>query len=105
MTKKKASSFIEYELDWLEKKANDLKAYIDARPFEKLTDRIHFKETKNGGVMPMISATIEAQRADLGKAIKEYADIIKVIDELREKEAAKQEKRGGGYAPSIMDED
>ena len=83
MASKKANSYIEYELDWLEKKAKDLKAYIDARPFEKLQDRIHYKETKTGGMMPMISATIESQRADLGKDIKEYADIIKVIDELR----------------------
>ena len=95
MAKKKDSSFIEFELEFLEKKAKELKQYVEDRPFDKLKDRDFFKQTASGGVVHMLASTIESQRADLTKALKDYADIIKVIDDLREKEAKKLEMRKG----------
>lgn len=102
---KKQNSYINEDLDWLEKKAIELRTYVDNNPFHELVDRIHYKETKSGGVMPMISATIESQLGALTKALKEYADIIRVVDELREKEAKKQEMRKGFESNNILDDD
>jgi hypothetical protein len=105
MATKKVNTYIGQELEWLEGKANELKQYVDDRPFHKLVDRIHFKETKTGGMMPLISATIEAQLASITKALKEYADIIRVVNEMRENEDKKQQMRKGFEQDDILDEE
>ena len=48
MATKKKDNYIVYELEFLEKKAEELKQYVEANPFDKLKDRIHWKETKSG---------------------------------------------------------
>jgi hypothetical protein len=87
---KAKDTYISYELEFLEKKAEELKAYVEANPFHKLTDRINYKQTKGGGVIPMVVASIEQQVTSLTRCLKDYADIIKVIGEMREKEEAKK---------------
>ena len=47
MATKKQSIYIGEELEWLESKALDLRAYIDKNPFSALVDRITYKELKN----------------------------------------------------------
>lgn len=98
----KKSLLIEYELKFLEKKLAELKAYIEDNPFSQLSDRINYKETKNGGVMPMVIASKEVQRKDLTQALKDYAEIVRTVDSLREKEEAKKEARGSGSVPARM---
>lgn len=98
----KKSLLIEYELKFLEKKLAELKAYIEDNPFSQLSDRINYKETKNGGVMPMVIASKEVQRKDLTQALKDYAEIVRTVDSLREKEEAKKEARGSGSVPHRM---
>jgi len=102
---KKQNSYIGEELDWLNAKALDLRAYVDKNPFAELSDRITYKELKNGGVLPITSATIEQQLSALTKALKEYAEIIRVIDDLREKEDKKQEMRKGFNTENIMEDE
>jgi hypothetical protein len=104
-TSKKQSTYINEELDWLEYKAKDLRLYVDNNPFSELKDRITYKELKNGGVLPITSATIEQQLSALTKALKEYAEIIKVVNEMREKEENKKLARGGNTVSSLMDKD
>ena len=101
---KKQSTYINEELDWLEHKAKDLRLYVDNNPFSELKDRITYKELKNGGVLP-ITSTIEQQLSALTKALKEYAEIIKVVNEMREKEENKKLARGGNSVSSLMDKD
>jgi len=84
---------IEYELAFLEKKLKELKKYIEANPFSTLDDRIIYKETK-GGSMPICVANKEVQRKDLTQALKDYAEILRTVDAMREKEEAKVETRG-----------
>lgn len=86
----KKNTYIDFELDWLQGKAQELKGYVDANPFDKMVDRVLWKETKNGGAMPMVAATIESQVKSITQAMKDYAQIIEVVDKLREKEEAKQ---------------
>lgn len=93
MTVKKQVSFIEYELEFLEKKLQELKQYIEDNPFSTLSDRMAYKETKTGGVIPICIANKEAQRKDLTQALKDYADILRTVDGLREKEDKKIEAR------------
>jgi len=92
---------IEYELIFLEKKLNELKEYIEACPFSTLEDRIIWKETKSGSV-PTCVATKESQRKDLTQALKDYAEILRTVEVMREKEEAKKEARGSGTVPPRM---
>jgi hypothetical protein len=38
MGTKKKNTYVDFELEWLEKKSLELKQYIDDRPFDKLKD-------------------------------------------------------------------
>lgn len=96
MAKKDKALLIEYELEFLESKLQELKDYIEANPFSKLADRMAYKETRNGGVIPICIANKEAQRKDLTQALKDYAEILRTVDAMREKEEAKVEIRGKG---------
>ena len=98
----KKNSYVEFELDWLQDKANQLKAYVDNNPFHELVDRLAWKSTSNGGQMPLVVATIEAQIKSLTQALKDYAQIIEVIDKLREKEEQKTVARGSQEVNGLM---
>lgn len=93
---------IEYELQFLESKLEELKQYIEANPFSTLTDRMAWKETKNGGAIPLCIANKESQRKDLTQALKDYAEILRTVDSMREKEAVKKEARGSASVPHRM---
>jgi len=96
MAKKEKALLIEYELQFLEEKLEELKAYIQANPFDKLADRMAYKETRGGGVIPICVANKEAQRKDLTQALKDYAEILRTVDSMRTAEEAKIEVRGKG---------
>lgn len=102
MAQAKKELLIEYELKFLEKKLKELKEYIEATPFSTLTDRINYKETKNGGVVQLVIASKEVQRKDLTQALKDYAEILRTVDSMREKEETKKEARGSGTVPHRM---
>lgn len=79
MAVKKSNSYIEMELEWLEKKASEIREYCD-QPIHKINDR------KEG-------MRVIAKKEDIIKSIREtlkdYILIIEAIDKLRDKEASK----------------
>jgi len=89
--------FIVDEIEFLEEQALQLRMYIEAHPLDGLQDRISYKETKNGGVIPMVVATVESQRKDITQALKDYAQMLEVINKLRESEDAKNQVARGGH--------
>ena len=100
MATKKKDNYIEYELEFLETKLEELKDYIVANPFNELKDRMAYKETKGGGVIPICVANKEAQRKDLTQALKDYAEILRTVDSMRQKEEEKQKSVRGHQALS-----
>jgi hypothetical protein len=98
----KKALLIEYELEFLEKQLSELKEYIEANPYSTLADRMAYKETKQGGVIPTLVANKESQRKDLTQALKDYAEILRTVDSMREKEVIKKEARGSGSVPHRM---
>jgi len=87
--------FIEYELEFLEKKLKELKKYISDNPFNKLDDRsgiCGIKNNKDGSTFETwkVIATKEVQRRDLALALKDYAEILKTVDMMRTQEAKKE---------------
>ena len=99
--------FINAELDWAEQQLASWKAYVDANPFHTLTDRIEWKPTSKGGMLPMVIASIEAQGKFLQETIKNYLALLEVVDNLRKKEGPKVETRGkvelGSQAKKFLD--
>ena len=90
----KKALLIEYELEFLEKQLAELKDYIEANPYSQLADRMQSKVTKNGGVVLVCVANKESQRKDLTQALKDYAEILRTVDAMREKEKEKIQPRG-----------
>ena len=96
----KKTTYINAELDWAEQQLISWKAYVDANPMHELKDRIEWKPTAKGGMMPMVIASIEAQGKFIQETMKNYLALLEVVDKLREKEEAKVEVRGGGTMSS-----
>lgn len=94
MAAPKKALLIEYELEFLENQLAELKEYIEANPYSQLADRMNYKETKNGGMIQLCVANKESQRKDLTQALKDYAEILRTVDAMREKEESKIEVRG-----------
>lgn len=96
MAKATKTTYINTELDWAEEQLISWKAYIDKNPFHTLKDRIEWKPTSKGGMLPMVIASIEAQGKFIQETMKNYLALLEVVDKLREKEEAKVEVRGKG---------
>lgn len=82
--------YTEIELSWAEEQLHSWKEYIDAHPMHELVDRVAFKETRAGGMIPVVIATIEQQGKYIQETLKNYLTLLKEVDTQREKESAKQ---------------
>jgi hypothetical protein len=96
----KKNNYISAELDFAEEQLISWKVYVQANPFESLVDRMSYKETKGGGMIPMTVASIEQQGKFLQETMKNYLTLLEVVNNLREKEEQKEQVRGGqGLSP------
>lgn len=100
----KKTTYINTELEWAESQLVTWRSYVDANPLHQLKDRIEWKPTAKGGLLPMVIASIEAQGKFIQETMKNYLALLEVVDKLREKEEAKQEARGGKSIPHRMRE-
>lgn len=99
---KKANNYISTELEWAEEQLSTWRAYVDKNPLHELKDRIEWKPTSKGGMLPMVIASIESQGKFIQDTMKNYLSLLEVVDKLREKEEAKKEARGSGSVPARM---
>ncbi len=99
---KKANNYITAELDFANEQLKQWKDYVLANPFPTLKDRVELKQTKTGGVIPMVVSTIEQQGKFLQDTMKNYLSLLEVVNNLREKEEAKKEARGSASVPHRM---
>lgn len=98
----KKQTFVDIELDWAEVQLQSWKAYIDANPIHELKDRIEWKPTAKGGMLPMVIASIEQQGKFLQETMKNYLSLLKEVDSMRKIEEAKKEARGSSIVPARM---
>ena len=68
----KKTTYINAELEWAEEQLVQWKAYVDANPLPSLKDRIEYKQTANGGQIPMVVASIESQGKFIQDTMKNY---------------------------------
>lgn len=95
MAAAKKNTFVDIELSWAEDNLRSWKAYIDANPMEALTDRMDYKDMKNGGTMRTVVATKEAQGKYIQETMKNYLALLKEVDAMREKEELKKTSTRG----------
>jgi hypothetical protein len=100
----KKNNYIDFELEWLEAKAKELQQYVDDNPVTELEDRKDVKETKNGGAIWVVVATIEQQHKNIRDTLKDYSILIEAIGRLREGEAKKKMQARGDSNLSMMEE-
>ena len=98
----KKNTYINTELDWAEQQLQSWKEYVDKHPLHELKDRIEWKPTAKGGMLPMVIASVETQGKFIQETMKNYLALLEVVDKLREKEEAKKEARGKGDVPARM---
>lgn len=101
----KKTTYINAELDWAEEQLVQWKAYVDANPLPSLKDRIEYKQTANGGQIPMVVASIESQGKFIQDTMKNYLALLAQVDSLREREEKKKIETRGGAALGSMAED
>jgi len=94
--------YIDVELEWAEQQLESWKSYVDANPLHELKDRIEWKPTSKGGLIPMVIASIEAQGKFVQDTMKNYLALLKEVDSMRSAEEAKKEARGSGSVPHRM---
>lgn len=86
------SKYAKINLEFAKKQLEEWKAYLEAHPFDTMEDRIKLKETKNGGVIPVPIATIEAQQKNCRDMLREYvaltAEVEKQLAEAPEKDTS-----------------
>lgn len=87
----KKETYINTELDWAEEQLASWKAYVDANPIHELKDR----KTARGEI-DVVVATVEVQLKSIRDTMKEYLQLLDVVNKLREREEAKIEVRGKG---------
>ena len=95
-------TYINAELSWANLQLESWKSYVDSHPLHKMKDRISNKTTANGGTIPIVVATIEAQGKFIQETMKNYLTLLEVVNNLREREEAKKEARGTSEVPPRM---
>jgi hypothetical protein len=99
------TTYIDVELDWAETQLASWKQYVDANPLHELKDRIEWKPTAKGGMLPMVIASIESQGKFVQETMKNYLALLKEVDVMREKQEAKKvETRGNVELGSMAEE-
>jgi len=97
-------SYIDLELDWLEAKAEEMKAYVDKRPMEDLQDRVIWKELKTGGKIPIVASSIEQQIKSHREILADYLKITDAISKAREAEDVKKKAVRGNQVLSPLED-
>lgn len=103
MATAKKQIYINTELEWAEQKLQEWKQYVDDNPFQHMKDRIEFKPTAKGGLIPMVIASIESQIKCVRDTMKEYLVLLEQVDKMRQaEEHKKKDVKGGADRPSRM---
>jgi hypothetical protein len=97
------TTYVNTELEWAETQLVSWKQYVDANPLHELKDRIEWKPTAKGGLLPMVIASIEAQGKFVQDTMKNYLALLEQVEKLREKEEVKKVARGSGSVPHRME--
>ncbi len=96
------NKYVTAKLDWAVKWMTKMEKYLDKNPYDTVEDRITLKERKDGGVMPITSATIEQIHKDQRDTMKDYLDLLAVVKKFDVDDEIESSKEGyAGVEESI----
>jgi len=98
----KKNTYSEVELDWAESQLASWKKFIDDHPVHEMKDRIEWKPTSKGGMLPMVISSIETQIKSITELMQKYLLLLKEVDAMREIQEKPQEAKAGGDIPHRM---
>lgn len=98
----KKNSFITVDLDFAEEMLAKWKQYTLENPYNEVQDRKEMQMTKTGGSFYTVVQTKEQIQKSLRDTLKDYLNMLEVVNKLRESEEAKQEARGNKDVPHRM---
>ena len=105
MALSKSNKFTSVELVWAEKQLKSWMDYLDNNPYDKCEDRTKLRPTKAGGSVLEVIATVETQQKHQRDTMKDYLQLLEVVEKLRQAEAARAiNVRGGIEIPHRMKE-
>lgn len=90
------SKYTKINMEWAKKQIVQWQAYIDAHPFDQMEDRVKMKETKNGGLIPVPIATIEAQQKNIRDMMKDMVALNMEIEKQLAERGEEDEKKAYG---------
>ena len=99
---KKKRLLITTELQWYEAKINEIILYVESFDLTKLEDRIAYKETKGGGVLPIVISKKEDQVKSIRDTMKDLLPMLDALDNLRNKYEETDEKTRGDQQISFI---
>lgn len=92
---RKANSYIEEDLDWLQTRVQEIKMKIEQNPYNDIEDRkVMLMGPK--GMYEKVVATAEQQEKAQREAYKDCILLLEAIDKLREREEEKKKEIRGG---------
>lgn len=98
----KQTSHIHFELEWLEKKVQSLRDFLDAHPLEDIEDRYETFPSPKGMVVKVM-ATVEQQVKAYQSVLKDLPDLLQKLDDLRRRHAETEiATRGKSVMPGLM---
>lgn len=99
----KKNPFAAIDPEWASLQLESWKAYIDTNPFNDMKDRIEWKPTSKGNMLPMVIASKEAQMKSCRETLRDYIALAIELKKLLLMTAAEEKEiRGGEDMPDIM---
>ena len=92
--KESVVSKIKADLDWLKDRAEEIKREVEGQAYDEIKDRI-VELSGSHGPADKIAATKESIQKARREALKEYAQLLELINQIEERDEAKLEGRGG----------
>lgn len=103
---KKRELLITDELNTYEQMVEESIAYVKSIKLSELEDRIEWKPTGKGGMMPMVIASKESQVKSYFDSMEKIPKLLNGLDELRNKYAdVIKETRGDVSVPALFELD
>ena len=104
MAAKKETSYISFDLDWLETKVSKLQQVLDSYDLEDLLDRRGPKELPNGRVVDGIIATKEQQMKAIIDTMERLQKMLPGLKQMRKEqdESEKAVAKGNAHIPARM---
>ena len=99
------NKFTNIEIELAETQLTVYKQWLLDNPYDSFKDRVQFKvNEKTGNTLPIVVSTIESQQKNHRDTMKDYLQLLEVIEKLRQAESKREELRKGFDKQDVLDD-